>query len=380
MHVFGLQHKNLLQQLERTAVPSWHHSWQRFQLANLLNQAYGQRGQRKADDSLRQKLHALDVYYLTLKLKESCEALNQQFVLNVQPNLYLMPAIEQLMENPEAPFREFPELRLYFCIYQSLKHPNEDTYAEMEQSLGEVAPLLIPSEARAAYKYAQNFCIRRINRGEQDWQHRLLRLYQKLLSSEIMLEQGVLAHSDFKNIVTLALRLGEFEWTKSFMDTYGRAIDKAHRSNALGYAEALFWAETGQRRKAIRKLNEVRFSDVFYDLSARHLLARTYWEAGEEEALRYHLNAFQLFVSRSKEISPTKKQTTSILSVCSKRCWTGRSAASCDRPGNSRSSLKSCSSECRRHRPWRTETGSSVSWRRWRNPCFQIDPKRPKFE
>lgn len=308
LHVFGLQSRSMEQQLDQAQDRSWIHYRQRFQLANLVNQAYGLQQLRKADNSLQKKLDAFDIYYLSLKLKESCEAFNRAFVLNTEIKLHLLPEIEALMEDQEAPFHQVPVLRLYYRIYRSLRQGDETTFEQMKQALEEVAPLLPASEARAAYKYAQNFCIRRINRGEQLYQHKLFGLYKKLLDSEIILQQGILAHSDFKNIVTLALRLGEHDWTETFIASHGPIVNNAHRSNAIGYAEALFLAESGQKRQAIRKLNEVTFTDVFYDLSARHLLARTYWEESEEEALRYHLNAFQLFLRRSKAISPAKKQ------------------------------------------------------------------------
>lgn len=308
LHVFGLQARAMEQQLDQAPDRSWIHYRQRFQLANLVNQAYGLQQHRKTDNSLQQKLDALDIYYLSIKLKESCEAFNRKFVLNTEVKLHLLAEIETLMEDQHAPFHEVPVLQLYYRIYRSFQAGNETTFDQMQQALEEVAPILPRSEARAAYKFAQNFCIRRINRGEQAYQQRLFGLYQKLLSSGIILQQEVLAHSDFKNIVTLALRLNEINWTKDFIENYGPIINAAHRTNALGYAEALFLAESGQKRLAIRKLNEVNFSDVFYDLSARHLLARTYWEEGEEEALRYHLNAFLLFLRRAREISPAKKQ------------------------------------------------------------------------
>lgn len=308
LHVFGLQTRSMEQQLDQTPDRSWIYYRQRFQLANLVNQAYGLQQNRKADNSLQEKLDAFDIYYLSLKLKESCEAFNRKFILNSEVQLHLLPEIEKLMEDQDAPFHQVPVLRLYYRIYRSFKEENEETFDQMKQALEEVAPMLAPTEARAAYKFAQNFCIRHINRGEKAYQQRLFGLYQKLLSSEIILQQGILAHSDFKNIVTLALRLKEINWTKEFIASYSPSINTSHRSNAIGYAEALFLAESGQKRLAIRKLNSVSFSDVFYDLSARHLLARTYWEEGEEEALRYHLNAFQLFLLRAKKISPAKKQ------------------------------------------------------------------------
>lgn len=311
LHVFGLQARSIEQQLEDAPDRSWIHYRQRFQLANLINQAYGLQQRRKSNDSLQQKLDAFDIYYLSLKLKESCEAFNRKRILNSEVKLHLLPEIEKLMEDQEAPFHKEPVLRLYYSIYRSFQEESEFTFEQMDQALAEVAPILPPSEARAAYKFAQNFCIRHINRGEKSYQQRLFSLYQKLLDSGIIFQQGILAHSDFKNIVTLALRLKEIDWTQEFILSYGPVVNQAHRANAIGYAEALFLAESGQQSLAIRKLNSVSFSDVFYDLSARHLLARTYWEAGEEEALRYHINAFQLFLRRAKEISPAQKQNHS---------------------------------------------------------------------
>ena len=287
---------------------SWEQCRRKYKLADLANEFYGQRLIRTADFSLQDKLDELDRFYLTLKLKESCEALSRRHILNIEYRMHLLEEVELMLNNKSHVHLDTPAIRVYHSIYLCLKTPDrEGLYENMVKALDQHRDSFEPKEARAMYKYAQNYCIRRINQGESYYQHRLFELYQQLLESALILDHGQIAHTDYKNITTLALRLQAFDWAKEFIYGYREKIGKDHRENAFQYCQATYLAETGNLKEAIRGLRDVTFTDALYDLSARHLLARIYLEAEDLEALRYHLNAFNLYLRRTKSLSTSNK-------------------------------------------------------------------------
>ncbi|MEL7535148.1 MAG: hypothetical protein AAFN10_27845, partial [Bacteroidota bacterium] len=57
-----------------------------------------------------------------------------------------------------------------------------------------------------------------------------------------------------------------------------------------------------------RALQKVSFTDVYYDLSARQMLLKIYYETDDRDSLRYHLEAYRAFLKRNKSISKVKLQ------------------------------------------------------------------------
>ena len=60
-------------------------------------------------------------------------------------------------------------------------------------------------------------------------------------------------------------------------------------------------------RKAIRKLQEVALNDVFYQLDARVILLKSYYELNDTDSFFYQASAFRLFLLRNRHISDYQK-------------------------------------------------------------------------
>ncbi len=163
----------------------------------------------------------------------------------------------------------------------------------------------MPNEARALYRHAQNFCIRRINRGQPRYLAEVLELYQTQLASGVILVNGQLAHTDYKNISTAALRLKDFDWARQFLDQYRERVPASHRENVYQFCLASFHYETGDYEQVLRLLREVSFTDDFYQISARLLMLRTLFERGDWEALPYSVDALVQYLKRNRTVSRT---------------------------------------------------------------------------
>ena len=60
-------------------------------------------------------------------------------------------------------------------------------------------------------------------------------------------------------------------------------------------------------RKAIRKLQEVELNDVFYQLDARVILLKCFYELDDTDSFFYQASAFRLFLLRNRHISDYQK-------------------------------------------------------------------------
>ncbi|MEL7534545.1 MAG: hypothetical protein AAFN10_24780, partial [Bacteroidota bacterium] len=277
--------------------------------ATLDNEHFGRQQTRTVDTSLAQKLEAMDVYFLVLILRESCEARNRQHILNAQYQLPLLSPLLSMLADPTHPYRQVPLISLYYHIFLSLEDEADDaSYEDLLKVLRRHRDQLSEVEKRSMYKFAQNFCIRQINRGHSKYQQRLFELFQEVLQEKIIYEEGKLTHTNFKNIVTIGLRVKAFDWVEYFLESQTRQVDPPFRENVYAYCRAALEAELGQTQKAIRRLNTISHTDVHYQISARQLLLKIYYYDQDYEAALYTIGAFRHFVQRNQEVPKARKE------------------------------------------------------------------------
>lgn len=315
---FEAEARKLEKQLLAEARPSAERSFLQYRLADEANSLYGQRQLRQFDASLQAKIGHLDDYYLHVRLRESCERFNRQEVLNTayQPDFF----DEVLAQIAPERLQQNPVFAVYLQILSCYQQP-EDTsaYLKLKGLLLEHAANFSPEEARGMYRHAQNYCIRRINVGKLGYLEALFDLYKEQLDSGLILIQDELDHSDFKNIVTVGLRLNRYSWVGDFMENYREKVQPAHRDNVYHFCKADMLYEQSEWREAIRLLQTVSFTDVFYQLSARTLLIKLYFEMKENEGLFYALDAFERFLRRNKSIARERRESHRNFIACCRR-------------------------------------------------------------
>lgn len=280
----------------------------RYHLAELANSYYGLRELRTEDDSLLQKLHWLDHYYYLVLLRESCELLNRSQILGAAYAEQV--PFERLAHIPTQPgLWAVPLIRAYYLVLSMLRQSSDpEPFRQLKALLAEAGTRFLPEEARALYRHAQNYCIRRINQGQPQYLAEVLELYQAQLQAGIIFVQGQLPHTDFKNITTAALRLKQFEWVQDFLERYRERVPPEQRDNVYQFCRASFHYESGQHDQVLRLLRTVSFSDDLYQISARLLLLRTLYETGDHESLAYSIDALGHYLKRNRSLSRALRQ------------------------------------------------------------------------
>lgn len=301
---FELKAKALQKDLDQAAYRDANYHFQQFRLADLSNDHFGHQQLRKVDHSLQAKSHHLDQYYLITKLRDSCELLNRAYVLNTPYDLGLL---ERLMAAEDFSIYESPAVQVYWHILKMLQTDAADHFHHLVALLEAHVANFPPQEIRGLYKYAQNYCVRQVNRGNYDFYQQLFALYQQQLASGVIFEQNQLAHTDYKNIVTIGLRLKAYDWVADFMEENRERVLPAFRENVYQYSRAAFLLEKGQLREAVRLLHQTEFPDLQYLISAKYLQLKAYYELEDHEGLLYLITSFKSFLRRTKSISPQNR-------------------------------------------------------------------------
>ncbi len=276
--------------------------YQRYLLADSENRYFLQQQIRKQDERLRRASDYFDVYYLANKLKYSCELLDRKHIFSTDEQLQLTDEIAHYLQ--QFPHDDVPPISIYYRIFLMLTEKSPDVHFEALKVLIEEYIHQFPKEEmKEVYGYTINFCIRKINEGHQYFEE-LFNRYVYGLTHELLLENGRLPHTTYKNITKIGLRLHKFEWTEQMIVEYSKKLSPEFRETAFNYNMADLYYYKKELDKAQTYLFQVETTDIFYNLDARKMLMKIYYEQQETEALLSLIAASQIFLKRSETVTP----------------------------------------------------------------------------
>ncbi len=87
------------------------------------------------------------------------------------------------------------------------------------------------------------------------------------------------------------------------MEDQKRFLLSSERENAYTYNLANVYFNSGEYSRSLKLLQQVEFSDVYYQSDSKSILLKTYFELEETESFFYHATAFRTFLKRNKLIS-----------------------------------------------------------------------------
>lgn len=257
---------------------------------------------RSVDSRLQKLSDSIDTYYLAKKLKYACEMINRRNVLQVNYNIHFIDEIKAFLL--ESDFLKVPAVSLYYHILNSLLEPQEEVhYQQLKQGLIRHKQFFSVNELRDMFTFAQNYCIRQLNTGKANYLEELFHNYEFLLKEKIIIADNNLSQFDFKNIVVIALRLHKYEWVKSFISDYLVYLPAAERKNAEVYNLSRLYYSNGEVKKALKLMQDVEFTDIYYHLDAKVLLIKIYYDTSAFESLMPLFTSFSNYLRRNKKVS-----------------------------------------------------------------------------
>jgi len=269
----------------------WQYQWlqERQQFAN--------RHQVRHDSPLLQEVsNAFDSYFVVHKLKMACAAYSLQTMYKQQFEIGFVSEILVKLENEEA---TDPLIHLYYLSLQTLRSNEADAYFHrLKEALLSPALVLDNAELMDLYILAQNFCIRKVNGGAEEYFQQLFDLYQATLDRKLIQHDPVQFPPAFKNIIAVALRLKAFKWVEAFIKSHTEHLEPEYRNDYLNYNLARLYFEQGNFELAQDHLLLVQYKDFFIGLNARMLLLKTYYELDLYDLAFSQMDSFKQYINR----------------------------------------------------------------------------------
>lgn len=282
----------------------------RYQLNNLAFEFASRQENRGIDPGLQSMLEDLEELYISGSLKYGSILVNLGNVTSAPVDPVLVMHLRNLGE--QALTRGYAGADVYCHVLLTLVGPDEEeNYHQLLAKLEEDKDVFSPEEMGQLYAFALNYCIKRLNEGREDYLQKLFQLYQRLLDHRIIFSGEYILQQHFKNIVTTAIRLEEYAWTWSFLEHYIQFVPATDRKNASTYNHAALHFAQGNYSAALRLLQEVEFTDVYYHVDSKALLLKTYFELGDWEPSLSLMEAFGIYLRRNRAISPYQRKVYS---------------------------------------------------------------------
>ena len=249
----------------------------------------------------------LDAFYLAEKLRISASVLTQQHFVSQE---YKVQLIQEVLEHiRREDYQNTPAVAVYYQVYLTVsEQDNFEHYFKLKELLGKYGLVFPQDEAITIYYSAINYCIRQINHGNLQFNQELFDLYNDLIDRNILFLNNELSPWDFRNIVLVGLRIGQYQWVEDFIYNFNHKIPDLYRENAVIFNLAQLFFYQKKYDKVIEKLRDVEYEDVSYNLNSKTMLLTTYYETEEFEPLYSLFDSFRTYLNRQNNIPKDRKE------------------------------------------------------------------------
>lgn len=250
----------------------------------------------------------LDYFYIAEKLRLYCTLLSWKKMYQLDIEMEHMDWVLTLAKDDKM--ESVPPIQLYDKMQKTyVDGDNTSHYYELRQMMKKYIHLFPKEEVKEIYSTAISYCVNKGNKNVVEFHSETFTIYKEAIEKDIISINNEISPTTFRNIVPIALRVGEFEWAENFIFEYSKYIDEKYRANAVEFSLARLEFYRKDFNKVLDHLNKVTYEDVWYNLGSKSLLIFTYYELDETDALESLLQAFKMYIRREKSLTIDRKDT-----------------------------------------------------------------------
>ena len=240
---------------------------------------------------------SVDVIYLIQKLRILCLHAAHQSVYNAPVVIDNADGVLELSVQPR--FYAVPAVAVFRSCYLMLTSPEEEAHFQvLKKLLLDQSDLFPVEEMHVLYILTINYCVRRLNAGEEHFVTEVLDLYKTALDKAYLLEDGVLSRFTYHNIAAAGITTGDLDWVRYFIDEYKSKLEKTWQESSFSYNLAKLEYASRRYSEVLQLLQKANYRDPLLNLAAKTLLLKTCYELDELDLLQSHLDAMRNYIHR----------------------------------------------------------------------------------
>lgn len=261
---------------------------------------------------LKKLAERVDTQYISQRLRVLCMEVAQGHVYSSENQSDRELQIIQLAEVEK--WKDEPAIAYYLSCYRMLRQPEvEAHFQDFKSLLVESNGQFTADEIRELFTHAVNFCIRRINRGEEKYSHEALELYQSALESGYLTEGRELTRFTYHNIVAAGLQTGALDWVEHFLHEHKKSLARRYRESSFSFNLARLEYTRRNHDAVLELLQKANYRDPLLNLAAKTLLLKTYHDLDEYDLLQSHLDAMRNYIRRKRVIGYHRTNYSNII-------------------------------------------------------------------
>jgi len=252
---------------------------------------------------------AFEIYTIATKLYLWLELLNFQRIFGQVYDVSVFEYMENYLK--ESPLLDIPLIKIFYTALHVTREPDEIKYFEqLKTYLEEMNDVLSDSVKTQLYRIINNHCTRKINQGKSEYLQEAFMNYQKMLKYNILTERKYIPVNTFRNCVSLACRLKEFEWVEGFIEKNRNRLDPEFRDSVCHFNQGQLYFHKKEYKMAVHHLIRMDAIYVDYNTDARLLLIKSYYELDDDYSERSEqiFRSFMEYMRQSKRHKPRQKK------------------------------------------------------------------------
>lgn len=202
-------------------------------------------------------------------------------------------------------------VQLYSSIVTLYTTEQDEAYFSIKATLSANMHLLRPTEQKHLIKHLLDFVIRQVRVNAVKYLVEVLGIYKLAHAHDLLANNGVISNITFINIVSTAVRVGDFAWAEQFVAENIEKLELGSRWKVVSLGQGFLAFFRKSYHQTIDLLAELEFEDVRFRLLAKSLAVQSYFEVflmdeSYYQFLKYYLQSFEKYIHRHSEIGKSK--------------------------------------------------------------------------
>ncbi len=293
--------KKLQEDLENGPLKDESYLENQYRFQNIEYQYISEK-KRSPDTNLQAYSDALDLRFIAGKLRIASLITAVQKVY--KQDIFIGLLEETLNAVEEKELMRHPAIAVYYYVYKALSdNAREDYFFSLKETFFLYGHYFSLEEQRDLLLLAVNYCIAKMNTGAANFIGEAFDLYKRGIESGALLDKGVLNHLTFINIVITGATLRQFDWVRWFIQNFQQYLAPQYRENFVCYSLAKLHFEQREYAQAQKLLMQFDYDEILFNLSAKSMLIKIYYEEGEYGVLDSLLESLRTYINRKKAIA-----------------------------------------------------------------------------
>jgi len=249
----------------------------------------------------------LDKFYIAEKLRTYIMMIDSQ---RIAAHDYHLPFVDEIFKYlKDGDLVQITPINFYYQIYLTRSEPeNPNHFEKLKELMNKELTRLPQLEAFEVLDSALNYCISRINKGDNSYLRQYMEMSLMGIRNELLLVNGALSPWMFRNIIVTGLRLRDYQWVEEFIRDYQDKIEVNYRESAVRFNLANLYFYQKRYGEVLALLQSVEYDDPAYNRDSKSILMATYYELEEFESLSSLLSSFELYLRRNKGLPDNRKE------------------------------------------------------------------------